>query len=362
MRSVEVAVIGAGPAGLSAALAAAGQGAGVALIERDERLGGQLTKQTHKFFGSARQEAGQRGFLIARKLGEAVAAESAIEVRVSSQALGYYSDRVIYLEEPGGLVKLKAERTIIATGAAERMLAFPGNDLPGVYGAGAVQTLMNLHGVRPGRRVLMVGSGNIGLIVSYQLLQAQVEVAAVVEAAPYIGGYLVHAAKVRRAGVPILTSHSVKEALGDREVRGAVACRLDGTWQPIAGSEKSFDCDVICLATGLTPLTELAWQAGCRMVFVPELGGHVPWHDEDMRTSVDHIYTAGDCSGVEEASAAMAGGMLAGLNAAASLGHDRGSARLRKAARDELGALRAGPTGAKIRKGLEVLRGAGGPA
>jgi len=362
MKSVEVAMVGAGPAGLLAALAAAGQGASVVLIERDERLGGQLIKQTHKFFGSERQEAGARGFMIARKLAEAVAAEPAIEVRLSSQALGYYSDRVIYLEEPNGLVKLKAERTILTTGAAERMLAFPGNDLPGVYGAGAVQTLMNVHGVRPGRRVLMIGSGNIGLIVSYQLLQAEVEVVAILEAAPYVGGYLVHAAKVRRAGVPILTSHSVKEALGDREVRGAVVCRLDSAWQPIAGSEVSFACDVICLATGLNPLTELAWQAGCRMVYVPELGGHVPWHDDDMRTSVEHIYVAGDCSGVEEASAAMAGGWLAGLSAAASLGHDRGGAELRKAAREELVALRAGPTGAKIRKGLEALSRAGGPA
>lgn len=360
MKSVEVAVVGAGPAGLSAALAAAGQGASVALIERDERLGGQLVKQTHKFFGSERQEAGVRGFVIARGLAEAVAAEPAIEVRLSSTALGYYTDKVVYLEEPDGLVKLRAERTIITTGAAERMLAFPGNDLPGVYGAGAVQTLMNVHAVRPGSRVLMVGAGNIGLIVSYQLLQARVEVAAVLEAAPHVGGYLVHAAKIRRAGVPILVSHSVKEALGEREVRGVVVQRLDSAWKPVPETEATIVCDVICLATGLTPLTELAWQVGCKMGYVPELGGHVPWHDEDMRTTIEDIYVAGDCSGVEEASAAMVGGRLAGLSAAASLGHDRRVAEMKEVAREELAALRAGPTGDKIRKGLARLRGAGG--
>ncbi|HEY3314105.1 MAG TPA: FAD-dependent oxidoreductase [Bacillota bacterium] len=360
MNSVEIAVVGAGPAGLSAALAAARQGATVALIERDERLGGQLIKQTHKFFGSGRQEAGTRGFVIARRLAAAVEEEPGIEVRLASTVLGYYSDKVLYLETPDGLSRLRAERTIMATGAAERMLPFAGNDRPGVYGAGAVQTLMNVHGVRPGKRVLMVGAGNIGLIVSYQLLQARVEVAAVVEAAPFIGGYLVHAAKIRRAGVPILTGHSVKEAVGEREVQGAVVWRLDEKWHPLPGTEEPVDCDVICLATGLTPLSELMWQAGCKMVYLPELGGHVAWHDEDMRTTVEDVYVAGDSSGVEEASAAMVGGRLAGLCAAASLGHDRGVADKKAAAREELAALRAGPTGERIRTGLAGLRKAGG--
>ena len=95
------------------------------------------------------------------------------------------------------------------------MLAFVNNDLPGVYGAGAVQTLMNLYGVVPGNNILMVGAGNIGLIVSYQLLQAGIKVEAIVEALPKIGGYLVHAAKIRRLGVPIYTSHSLKEVYGN---------------------------------------------------------------------------------------------------------------------------------------------------
>ncbi len=361
MKAVDIAVVGAGPAGMSAALAAAEQGARVALIERDDHLGGQLIKQTHKFFGSGRQDAGTRGFVIARKLAAAAASEPLIEVRTNSTVIGYYSDKVLYLEEPDRLAKLKADRTIFATGAAERMLPFIGNDRPGVYGAGAVQTLMNVHGVRPGRRVLMVGAGNIGLIVSYQLLQAGVEVAALVEAASHIGGYLVHAAKIRRCGVPIMTGHSVKEALGDREVEGAVIWTLDDRWQPIPGTERVIDCDVICLATGLTPLTELLWQAGCKMVYQPELGGHVAWHDEDLKTSVQDIYVAGDSSGVEEASAAMVGGRLAGITAATSLGLDRGAEEKKAAARAELATLRAGPTGEKIRRGLEGLNKAGGP-
>ncbi|MHB9058479.1 MAG: NAD(P)/FAD-dependent oxidoreductase [Bacillota bacterium] len=359
MRSVEIAVVGAGPAGLSAALSAAGQGASVALVERDEHLGGQLIKQTHKFFGSSRQEAGTRGVVIAGRLSEAVRGNASIDVRLNSTALGYYADRVLYLEEPDRLSKLKAERTIFATGAAERMLTFGNNDRPGVYGAGAVQTLMNVHGVRPGRRVLMVGAGNIGLIVSYQLMQAGVGVAAIVEAAPRIGGYLVHAAKVRRAGVPIRTGYTVKEAVGEETVEGAVIWRLDEKWRPVPGTEELIDCDVICLATGLSPLTELMWQAGCRMAFVPELGGHVPWHDDDLRTSVEEIYVAGDAAGVEEASAAMVGGRIAGLAAARSLGHSQGVEEKLAEARRELAALRAGPAGEKIRRGLERLQDGG---
>ena len=88
----------------------------------------------------------------------------------------------------------------------KKNLAFPNNDLPGIYGAGAVQTLMNVYGVLPGKRMLMVGAGNIGVIVAYQLLQAGVDVAGIIEAAPKIGGYWVHAAKVQRASVPIYTS------------------------------------------------------------------------------------------------------------------------------------------------------------
>jgi sarcosine oxidase, subunit alpha len=129
---------------------------------------------------------------------------------------------------------------IIATGASEKFLGFPNNDLPGIYGAGAVQTLMNVYGVKPGNNVLMVGAGNIGLIVSYQLMQAGVNVEGIVEAAPRIGGYLVHASKIRRMGVPIYTSHTVKEAHGTDTLTGATIIQLDETWQPIPGTEKEW--------------------------------------------------------------------------------------------------------------------------
>ena len=213
---------------------------------------------------------------------------------------------------------------------------------------------MNVAGVKPAEKVLMVGAGNIGLIVSYQLLQAGVEVAGIVEAAPRIGGYLVHASKIRRAGVPILTGHTVKEAYGKDKLEGVIVCKLDEKFQQIPGTEQDIPCDTLCLAVGLTPLTELCWQAGCEMAFIRELSGHVPLVDENLETTVPGIYAAGDVSGIEEASSAMVEGRLAGYAAAGSLGYEPEKAReLREAAATELSELRSGPTGAKILAGLE---------
>ncbi len=355
MKSFDVIVVGGGPAGLPAAIEARSAGAKVALLDRDDRLGGQLIKQTHMFFGSRRQHAGTRGIDIASIL-EKEAAEKGVEVYLGATVLGYYDDNVIAVEQNEKFIRMKAPVYIVTTGASEKMLAFPGNDMPGVYGAGAIQTLMNVHGVMPGRRVLMVGAGNIGLIISYQLMQAQVEVAAIIEAAPRIGGYWVHASKVRRCGVPILTSHTILEVYGDSQVGGATVAEVDSTWKPVPGTERDFEVDAIGLAVGLSPLTELLWQAGCSMRYVPELGGHVPVRNENLETSAKGVFVAGDVAGVEEASSAMLEGRLAGLAAARSLG--LGTQKTLDAlmeTREDLEALRMGPVGLKIRRGLEAL-------
>jgi len=357
LRQTELAVIGGGPAGLAAALAAAEAGVRVTIVEQDDRLGGQLVKQTHKFFGSEKQSAGRRGIVIAAEQARAAATNKNIDVMLEAAALGYYDDGVLTVEQGDRFIKLKAGSYLFATGASEKMLAFPNNDLPGVYGAGAVQTLMNVHGVKPADTVVMVGAGNIGLIVSYQLMQAGVKVAAIVEAAPTIGGYLVHAAKVRRAGVPIFTGHTVKEAHGTDVVSGVTIAALDQTGATLAGTEKMITCDCICLAVGLSPLAELLWHAGCRMVHIPELGGHVAWRNENLETSVPGIFIAGDVAGIEEASSAMVEGRLAGLAAAAYLGHGSQFDSLKAELVAELGALRSGPAGAKIRQGLAALAG-----
>jgi len=223
--NVDVLVVGAGPAGLCAAIESGRHGSSVLLVDENQTLGGQLVKQTHKFFGSKHERAGTRGIDIAKELENDVRnleREGKVQVMTDATVIGYYESKkkhrfgvVKRTDYKSKLYDVRCKAVILACGAMENMLLFPGNDLPGVYGAGAVQTLMNVYGVKPGDRVLMVGAGNVGLIVAYQLLQAGIAVERVVEAAPTIGGYSVHAAKLRRCGVPILTSHTIKEVCGD---------------------------------------------------------------------------------------------------------------------------------------------------
>ncbi len=361
MDRTEILIIGSGPAGLKASLAAAEQGANVALAERDPFLGGQLVKQTHMFFGSKAHYASERGFKIAENLSREVEAHRNIKVLTATTALGYYDDGVVSLEAGGRIITVKPQVLVAATGAQENTLMFPNSDLPGVYGAGAVQTLMNVYGILPGKRVAMVGAGNIGVIVSYQLLQAGVEVAAIIEALPRIGAYHVHASKVRRMGVPIYTSHTVLSAHGVEALEKITMAEVDQNMQPLAGTEKELGVDVLCIAVGLTPLTEILFQAGCRMAYIPELGGHIALCSDTLETSVPNIFVCGDVAGIEEASAAMVEGQIAGLTAAMNLGYGKESyAEKLASARRELDDLRRGPVGEKIRSGMERLKSAGG--
>ena len=350
-------VIGGGAAGLCAAAEAAGAGANVTVIESDLHPGGQLVKQTHKFFGSRDEYAGTRGYKIADiLLDEIKALGDKVTIRCNSTVTGCYPEDNCWtvMEGEDDYYRIKAKKAVISTGAQEKILPFPNNDIPGVYGAGAVQTLMNVYGVVPGKKVVMVGAGNIGLIVSYQLTQAGVEVAAVVEAMPKIGGYWVHAAKIRRLGIPILLRHTVLEAIGDKTLEGVVISEIDDKFQPI-GEPKKIDCDIICIAVGLTPTTELFWQAGCKMRFVPQLCGYVPFRDGGMRTSNPDIWVAGDASGIEEASAAMVEGRIAGFGAAKALGYKVNEEKF-----DEfwkrLSNLRAGEVGEKIKAGIAQVK------
>lgn len=359
MINTEILVVGGGPAGLCAAIAAAQSGAKVTVVERDDRLGGQLIKQTHMFFGSQKQHASVRGIDICGILKNQLDQyKENVDIMLDSTVIGMYEDGVLTIEQNEKYIKVKPQAVIVATGASEKFLTFPNNDLPGIYGAGAVQTLANVHGVLPGKSIVMVGAGNIGLIVSYQLIQAGVKIKAIIDAAPKIGGYLVHASKIRRMGVPIMTGYTVKYAHGKDRLEKVTLCKLDENWQQVPGSDIEIETDVLCISVGLTPLTELLWQIGCKMKFIPELGGHVPARNEDCETNIENIFVAGDVGGVEEASSAMVEGRLAGLCAARKLGHILPDFEEQKAdCHAQLDDLRSGPVGEKIRKGLEQLIG-----
>ncbi|NCB39927.1 MAG: pyridine nucleotide-disulfide oxidoreductase, partial [Erysipelotrichia bacterium] len=289
------------------------------------------------------------------------AAADRLTVLENTAAVGFYSNKEAGILSQSAYERVMYQAAIVCTGATENSLAFENNDLPGIYGAGGVQTLMNVHGIKPGHKILMVGSGNIGLIVSYQLMQAGVEVVGLVEGMPTIGGYLVHASKIRRLGVPIFTSHTILRALGETGVEGAVLCKVNEKFQPLPDTEFELKCDCICLAVGLTPLIDLFQQAQCRMVYVGELGGLVPLCDSSMRTTNPDIFVAGDASGIEEATTAMLAGRIAGARAYESVyGRSEAAEAVVAEAREELRTLRSGSTGERIRWGRErVLKEVG---
>ena len=320
MKRYDLIIVGAGPSGLSAAIEAAKRGLKVVVFDENEKPGGQLFKQIHKFFGSKEHKAKIRGFVIGEQLLEE-ADKLGVEVVLNATVIGLYQDKEITVRIGEAVYHYKGDAIVVATGAAENMVTFPGWTLPGVIGAGAAQTMMNLHGVKPGKKILMLGSGNVGLVVSFQLMQCGCEVVALVDAAPRVGGYGVHAAKVARTGVPFYLSHTIVKAEGEEYVTGVTIAEVDSHFRFVPGTEKHFDVDTICLAVGLSPMSQLLKMAGCEMEDNPKRGGQVPVCDEYGRTSIPGVFVAGDVSGIEEASSAMIEGRMAGIAASQYLGY-----------------------------------------
>lgn len=319
MKRYDLIVVGAGPSGLSAAIEAAKRGVSVVVFDENAKPGGQLFKQIHKFFGSKEHKAKIRGFKIGEELLEE-AAQLGVQVELNTTVIGLYPDKEIVVQMKEEVLHYKGDAIIVATGASENMVTFEGWTLPGVIGAGAAQTLMNLHGVKPGEKVVMLGSGNVGLVVSFQLMQCGCEVVAVVDAAPKIGGYGVHAAKITRCGVPFYLSHTIVKADGEDQVKGVIIGEIDGNFKAIPGTEKYIAADTICMAVGLSPMAQLLKMAGCKMEDNPKKGGAVPIIDQYGQTSIPGLFAVGDVAGIEEASSAMIEGRMAGVCAAEFLG------------------------------------------
>lgn len=356
MISTDIVVIGGGAAGLHAANEAAKWGAQVHLIDENHQPGGQLFKQIHKFFGSQRHYAGIRGYTIGQQLLLETAA-SGVHVLLNSYVFELTSKSVGVIRDNATFEWLQAKAIILCCGASEKMIMFPGWTLPGVMGAGAAQTLINVHRVLPGKKFLMVGSGNVGLVVAYQILQAGGEVVAILEALPHVGGWQVHAAKVQRLGVPIRLSQSIQSASGKERVQSATIATLNEHWRMRPGSQQQIPVDIICVAAGLKPNIELPIMAGCETLFLTSLGGRVPIHDAFMETTQPGIYVAGDCAGVEEASTAIESGRLAGIAATEKLGFvaQNEAEDIKRQIQESLQELRAGPFGMERIQAKQLL-------
>ncbi len=289
---VDVLVLGGGPAGLSAASELGASGVHTLVVDDKHRLGGKLLLQTHKFFGSIQDcQAGTRGFEIAADLENRLKDYPAVSVWTDSTVVAVYGDGKVGVVTKGLQYRLvKPLMLLNAAGARERSLLFPGNTLPGVYGAGAFQTLVNRDLVQCAQKIFVIGGGNVGLIAAYHALQAGIEVAGLVEALPQCGGYQVHLDKIQRLGVQVLTSHTVLKALGKEHVQAVQVAELDAGFQPLPGTEKTFACDTILVAVGLNPINEFQRQA--------EQAG-VP------------VFSAGDALEIAEASSAVFSGKIA---------------------------------------------------
>lgn len=301
-KEIPVLIIGGGPAGLSAAIELGKMNIGTLIIDDKHHLGGKLVLQTHRFFGSTKAVyAGTRGIDIAKKLSTELDQYPSVEVWLQSTALAVFSDgKVGVLRENKEYQLIKPKTILVATGARENSLAFPGNTLPGVFGAGAFQTLVNRDLISPSKRLFIVGGGNVGLIAGYHAIQAGIEVVGLVEALPECGGYKVHKDKLARLGVPIHTSHTVLSVNGKDSVQSITIAQVDANFKPIEGTQRSFSCDCVLIAVGLNPVDEL-FQKG-----------------KEFGLSV---FAAGDAEEIAEASAAMYSGKIKGHEIARKLGH-----------------------------------------
>ena len=333
----EIVVVGAGPAGLNAALAAAQAGARVTVIDGYARPGGQYYRQPPERSGFEPTHRQRRGYELWQQ-----ALHAGAKLLPDTLVWNISSDKTIDCRGPQGAFQIKPLAVILATGPFERAVAFPGWTLPGVLMTGAAQVLLYQH-VLPGRRVRLAGTGPLQLVVAGKILAAGGGVAGVLEgsrllpqALSQLGGAWGHWEKLWEAAASLLNllSHAVPfrrgwgllAAAGTRQVEGATIARLDTNWRPIAGTERQVICDTICIEYGMAPFNALARLAGAAHEWRPDLGGEAPLRDATFQTSIAGIYAAGDGAGVGGAPLAMLEGRIAGISAAAGLGYDQASA------------------------------------
>ena len=318
MREYELVIIGGGPAGLAAAVAARKAGIqDILILERDNELGGILNQCIHNGFGLHTFKEELTGPEYAGRF-IAQVQELGIEYKLNTMVMDLAADKTVTaMNREDGLFQLHPKAVILAMGCRERprgALSIPGYRPAGIYTAGTAQRLVNMEGFMPGRKVVILGSGDIGLIMARRMTLEGAEVKVVAELMPYSGGLKRNIVQcLDDYGIPLKLSHTVVDIKGKKRVEGITIAQVDG-FKPIPGTEEFYECDTLLLSCGLIPENELSRSADVELSQLT----NGPLVGEDLQTNVPGIFAAGNVLHVhdlvdfvsEEASAA-------GRNAAA---------------------------------------------
>jgi NADPH-dependent 2,4-dienoyl-CoA reductase/sulfur reductase-like enzyme len=314
MAVERVIAVGGGVAGCSAALEAAKRGLTVTLIDEHPQSPQAMSLDTPYFYGARLAPAVGD----ARVVGERVLGANAllracrgagVEILTGTCCWGSFvpgPNTVNLRNAQLGLADrerswlIDYDHLILASGSRDLVLSFPGWHLPGVLAANGAAALLARYRAFSGNRMVVLGSGNVGLRIARLALEQGVEVAAVVEVASEVRGDSALAAALKHAGVPFLLSHTVEQVVGEQAVRGIRVVPVDSSLQPVWSNVQEIACDTVCMAFGVVPNIELAAVSGCRIVFDAARGGWVPEIDESFRTSIPSIRIVGDAAGVTE--------------------------------------------------------------
>ena len=294
VEKVDVLVIGSGPAGMAAAIAAREAGVeNLLVLEREQNMGGILRQCIHNGFGLHRFKEELTGPEYAQRDIDRVK-ELGIEVRCGTTVLSVDENHfVTAVSREKGVQLFEAKAIILAMGCRERprgALATPGTRCAGVYSAGTAQKFVNLEGYMPGKRVVILGSGDIGLIMARRMTLQGAKVLACVELMPYSSGLNLKIVQcLQDYNIPLYLSHTVTDIQGKERLSGVTVAQVDANRQPIPGTEKHFDCDTLLLSVGLIPENELTQQANVEMSPLTQ-GALV---DDSLQTSQDGIFACG---------------------------------------------------------------------
>jgi len=336
--TVPAVIIGGGPAGLAAAIEVAQTGLRCMVIDENPQLGGQIYRQLPNAFEVLNAQAFGVDFAEGESLLNAFAqVKHLVDLRMGTTVLGIWNSHEILWATDSHSGKLYAEQIILATGAYERPVPFPGWTLPGVMAAGGVGVLVKTQRVRPGQRALVVGVGPLLLSTAALLHSVGVEIAAVLDAseAPWlrdeswepadqhrwVANARQHAAMLRAAGVPLLANHTIFEAQGEERVERVVYGPVEPTtWTPQHEQAVITNVDLVTLRFGFIPNIELSIVAGCNHVYEPQFESWVPARNSFMGTTQPGVFSVGDCAGIGGALMAVDEGRVAGITVAQQAG------------------------------------------